>query len=326
MLALIFQLIACLVAAFVFTRIVNYYASKKPGLGGSLLTRIRGPGLLIFLLAIVYIVSKQLLPARIFNYIILTIKVATIATSAYVCISLLNAATIFYQARPPMKNLVSALSVVVKILLGICVALAILNLFNINLTAILAGLGVGAIVIGLALQETVSNFFAGLYLATDKPIREGDYIRLDSGQEGYVEKIGWRSTRVRELPDNVIIVPNSKLVNSVITNYYLPNPETACVVKLGVAYNSDLEKVEKITTEVAEQVMKKVVGDLNFKPFIRYEAFGEYSVNFSVIMRVKEPVQKFLLTHEFIKELHRRYKEEGIEIPFPARTIYTKQT
>src|SRR4030066_2427909 len=127
------------------------------------------------------------------------------------------------------------------------------------------------------------------------------------------------------LPNNVVIVPNSKLVSSQITNFYLPEPELAVLVQVGVSYQSDLEKVERVTIEVAKQVLQEVEGGVKeFEPFIRYHTFNDISINFTVILRAKEYVHKYLITHEFIKRLHRRYQQEDIEIPFPIRTVYMK--
>jgi len=202
----------------------------------------------------------------------------------------------------------------------------ILNALGINVTALVAGLGIGGIAIAFALQETLSQFFAGMYIMTDRPVRVGDYIELDSGQKGYVVDVGWRSTKIRELSNNIIVVPNSKLAGAIVTNYYLPEKEMACLVQVGVSYDSDLEKVEKVTVDVAKKVIKRVEGDMpGFEPFIRYHTFSDFSINFTVILRVKEFVDKYLLTHEFIKELHKRYKKEGIEIPYPIRTIYSRK-
>jgi small-conductance mechanosensitive channel len=205
------------------------------------------------------------------------------------------------------------------------VFLIILDRLRITITPFLASLGIGGLVVALALQDTLANFFSGIYIFFDKPIRIGDYIMLESGQEGYVAQIGWRNTRIRMLPNNIVIVPNAKLVSSQITNFYLPETEMAVLVQVGVSYQSDLEKVERVTIEVAKEVLQQVEGGVKeFEPFIRYHTFSDFSINFTVILRAKEYVQKYLITHEFIKRLHQRYQLEGIEIPFPIRTIYMK--
>jgi len=138
--------------------------------------------------------------------------------------------------------------------------------------------------------------------------------------------ISWRNTTIRQLPNNVVIVPNSKLASIIVTNYYLPQQEMSVLVQVGVGYDSDLEKVEKVTIEVAKEVMREVPGGVpEFEPFIRYHTFGDFSIDFTVILRAREFVDQYLVKHEFIKRLHRRYQQEGIEIPFPIRTIYMRQ-
>lgn len=200
--------------------------------------------------------------------------------------------------------------------------LIFLQQIGISITPILASLGIGSLAVALALQDTLSNFFAGMYVAIDKPVEVGQFVRLESGEEGYVIDVGWRSTRIRTLPNSVIIVPNSKLMGSVITNYYLPDKEMAVLVQVGVHYQSDLKRVERVTCEVGKEIMEKVQGGVpGFEPFIRYHTFGDSSVNFTVILRGKEFVDQHLLKHEFIKNLHDRYQKENIIIPYPIRTL-----
>jgi small-conductance mechanosensitive channel len=201
--------------------------------------------------------------------------------------------------------------------------LMVVNNLGIEITPVLAALGVGSLAVALALQPTLSNYFAGLHISLARPIRVGDYISLESGQKGYVVDIGWRATRIRELPNNVIVVPNGRVVEMVLTNYNLPEPEQAALVQVGVSYGSDLEKVERVTIEVAKQVLREVAGGVaQFDPFIRYHTFGDSSINFTVILRVSQFPDRYLVTHEFVKRLKKRYDQEGIEIPFPQRVVH----
>jgi small-conductance mechanosensitive channel len=203
--------------------------------------------------------------------------------------------------------------------------LIILQSLGISITPILTALGVGGLAVALALQDTLSNLFAGLHIIVSKQVKPGDYVKLDTGEEGYVTDITWRNTTIRALPNNIIVVPNSKLASVIITNYYLPEQEMAVLVQVGVSYDSDLEKVERVTIDVAKEVMREVQGGVpGFDPFIRYHTFSDFSINFTVILRAKEFVDQYLIKHEFVKRLHRRYNEEGIEIPFPIRTIHMK--
>ena len=113
------------------------------------------------------------------------------------------------------------------------------------------------------------------------------------------------------------------MVSAKVINFYLPRTETTVLVDVGVSYDSDLEFVEKVTVDVACNVMEEVEGGVtDFEPFIRYKEFGDSSINFSVILRAKEYTNRYLLKHEFIKRLHKRYNKEGIDIPFPITTVY----
>jgi len=200
--------------------------------------------------------------------------------------------------------------------------LMLLDALGIEITPLVASLGIGSLAVALGLQETLTNLFAGIYILADQPVRVGDFIRLESGEEGYVTEIGWRNTRIRMLPNIVVIVPNNKIISSTIRNYYLPDKEIAVLVDVGVHYASDLAKVEQVTTEVGREIQRRVPGGVpEFDPFIRYHTFGESSINFTVILRAREFVDQYLMKHEFIKALHRRYQEEGIVIPFPIRTL-----
>ncbi len=215
---------------------------------------------------------------------------------------------------------------ITKVAVFIIGGLIILQALNISITPILTALGVGGLAVALALQDTLSNLFSGIQIIASRQVKPGDYVKLDSGEEGYVVDITWRNTTIRALPNNMIIVPNARLANALITNYYMPDRELAVLVNLGVSYASDLQMVERVTIEVAREVMQTVAGGVpEFEPFIRYHTFGDFSINFTVIMRAKEFTDQYLIKHEFIKRLHERYKKEGIEIPFPIRTIYTKQ-
>lgn len=226
-----------------------------------------------------------------------------------------------FAAAMPVTSLTENIARILIVGLGI---LMILNGLGISITPILTALGVGGLAVALALQDTLSNLFSGFYLTMARHIRVGDYVKLESGQEGYVEDIGWRATKIRMLPNNMVLVPNNKLAAAIITNYYLPSRELAVLVDVGVDYSSDLASVERITCEVASEVMRATPGGVpDFKPFIRYHTFGEYSVNFSVVLRAKEFVDQYLIKHEFIKRLHVRYQQEGITIPFPTRTVRT---
>jgi small-conductance mechanosensitive channel len=211
-------------------------------------------------------------------------------------------------------------------LVSVLGGLVILNGLGLSITPMLTALGVGGLAVALALQEPLANFFAGLFITLAGQIRVGDYVVLDSGQEGYVMDFSWRSTRLRMLANNLVVVPNSKLAQAILVNHHLPTRELAVLVEVGVDYGSDLLRVERVVTEIGRSVMQEVTGAVReFEPFIRYHTFGDSSINFTVILRAHEFVDQYLIRHEFIKRLHARFDREGIVIPFPIRTIVDRQ-
>ncbi len=219
----------------------------------------------------------------------------------------------------PVTGLTQNLVWLFVVVLGL---LVLLNGLGVSITPMLTALGVGGLAVALALQDPLSNLFSGLFLTLAGQLRIGDYVRLESGLEGYIVDFSWRATRIRMLANNLILVPNAKLAQEVLTNYSLPHQDLAVLVEVGVDYASKLDHVERVTIEVARDVLKTVQGGVpDFDPFIRYHTFGSSSIDFTVILRGKEYVDQYLIKHEFVKRLHARYDQEGIIIPFPIRTL-----
>lgn len=257
------------------------------------------------------------------KYSILFIKISAILICTISAASILVAFLNAYSARSPkLFPSISILNNIVRISVYVLGFLIILESAGISVTPILTALGIGGLAVALALQDTLSNLFAGLYILISKNINIGDYISLENNEEGYITDISWRTTTVRSVTNKLIVMPNSKLAASQITNFDLPDQENSVIVNIGVAYNSDLKKVEAVTLEVAEKILNTVEGGVSdFKPLIRYHNFGDFSIDFKVILRVKLYTDQYLIKHEFIKAIHERYAQEKIEIPFPVRTI-----
>jgi small-conductance mechanosensitive channel len=197
-------------------------------------------------------------------------------------------------------------------------ALVIARGFGVEIAPYLTALGVGGLAVALALQDPLSNFFAGVSTSVAGQIRIGDYVKLEGGAEGYVADFNWRATSIRLLSDNIVIVPNAKFAQAIMTNYHQPSRELTIGVDVGVHYLSDLQRVEQITTEVAKEVMVSVPGGVEgFQPGVRFHTFGPTSITCGVTLRVHEYTDQFLVRHEFIKRLHARYSHEGIAVPFP---------
>lgn len=213
----------------------------------------------------------------------------------------------------------------VRVLIVVTGVLVALESVGISITPILTALGVGGLAVALALQEPLSNLFAGLQILAAKRVRLGDYVKLDSGDEGHVTDIAWRNTTLTTLANNTVVVPNAKLGSSIVTNYHLPDTPLVFTVPVGVAYGSDLTRVERIAVEVAREVMTSIESAAGLPdPVIRFTAFADSAITFNVVMRARVFADQFLMRHELIKRLQTRFMAEGIEIPYPIRTVIVK--
>ena len=212
-----------------------------------------------------------------------------------------------------------------SILIGVIYAmglLVILQYYGISIAPILTAAGVGGMAVALALQETLANIFSGLHLILSKQLRIGEYIKLGSGEEGRVTDITWRFTTIIPLgASNTIVIPNKTIAGANITNYSRPTLNINVSVPVGVAYDSDLAMVERVTIETAKEVLARVDDNPNAEPLVRYTDFGDSSINFNVILPSSMFDHQGVIQHEFIKALTERYRTEGIDIPYPIRTI-----
>lgn len=194
--------------------------------------------------------------------------------------------------------------------------LVVVRSFGYDITPYLTALGVGGLAVALAVQDPLSNFFAGVFMSVSGQIRISDYVKVDPVAEGYVADFNWRSTTIRTLGGNVVIVPNARLAQATVTNYHHPTREVAVAVDLVVHYLSDLDQVERVAVDVASQVMRDMDGGVKtFAPFVRFTTFTQTGVNGTVTMCAREFSEQFSLAHEFIKRLHARFAAEGIVIP-----------
>ncbi|GHB52597.1 mechanosensitive ion channel protein [Streptomyces cirratus] len=208
---------------------------------------------------------------------------------------------------------------IVVLAMGVLVAL---ETMGVSIAPLLTALGVGGLAVALALQDTLANLFAGVHILASKTVQPGDYIRLSSGEEGYVVDINWRNTVVRNLSNNLVIIPNGRLAKTNMTNYTQPEQQLSLLVQVGVGYESDLEHVERVTLEVVDTVMADINGAVpDHEGAVRFHTFADSRINFTAILGVGEFSDQYRIKHEFIKRLHQRFREEGISIPAPTRTV-----
>ena len=268
------------------------------------------------------------LPPRFVDYGLKGIYVVIVVSITFVVAGI--ASTLFQRAieksaaNVPSTGLSRAIINAVILALGF---LIILNGLGISITPLLTALGVGGLAVALALQDTLSNLFAGVHILVERPLKVGDYVKLDSGEEGYVTDIGWRTTKIRKLQNNLVIIPNSKLSQSVITNFNMPEKRMSVLIPIGVSYDSDPQNIEDILLDEATKAAGEIKGLLKEPvPFVRFSpGFGDSSLDFTLICQVSEFVDQYLVQHELRKRIFNRFKAEGVEIPFPIRTVYLKK-
>ncbi len=325
---LITLFVGVIIKKVIFVCLSHWAKTTKHQIDDIIIESIRQPLMIWFTMLGLYLaVSAASLPG-IWVQTIGKILVALGILSATVAIATIVGKLISLYASKiegvmPVTSLTQNIGRVIIFGIGIMI---VMNSLGISITPILATLGVGGLAVALALQETLANLFAGFHTTIARQVRVGDYVKLETGEEGYVTDINWRTTKIRMLPNNVVLVPNAKLTQAIIINYYLPDREMSILVNLGVHYDSDLDKVERVTCEVAKEVMKEIPGGVpEFEPFVRFHTFADSSINFSVILRAKEFTDQYLIKHEFVKRLHKRYAKEHINIPYPIRAINYRQ-
>ena len=217
----------------------------------------------------------------------------------------------------PVTTLTQNLAQILVLILG---SLVILAPFIRRLAPILTALGVGGLAVALALQDTLSNLFAGFYVAVAGHVRLGDYIKLNTGEEGYVRDIGWRSTTLKSSNHNLVVIPNAKLAQAIVTNFYLPDKVLSSNVQLAVSFDTDPEVVERLLSEVLQQAIVEVPGLLaDPAPAVLLDpGFGDFGLAFTINFQVAEFTRQGPVRHELRKRIWRRLRQEGIRIPIQA--------
>ncbi|HYH01477.1 MAG TPA: mechanosensitive ion channel family protein [Bacillota bacterium] len=328
------SILAGLLAGFIFEkvilgRLIKISARTKWGGDEVIIQALRGSVVFGFIIAGIYGATFSIpIPVAALNVIhkILQIILIFIVTmiGSRIAGGLLD---IYMNHEAGFLPSASILTNLVKILVyGIGILITLQSL-GISITPILTALGVGGLAVALALQDTLSNLFSGLQIIASRDIKPGDYIKLNTGEEGHVADISWRNTSIRALPNNLVVVPNAKLAGAIITNYQRPQKELSFSVDIIVGYQSDLEHVEQVTLEVAKEILQNVEGGVrNFEPMVRFKSLDAAGITFAVGLRAREFADQFLIRHHLIKALFQRYAQEGIEIPFPSQNVYLKQT
>jgi small-conductance mechanosensitive channel len=289
---------------------------------------LSGPILIWSLIAGIYFATETLdLPDRPTRLIESTLLILTILSLTMMASRLAGDLIRHYGGRVPgampVTTLTQNLAQLLIVLVGI---LILLHQLGVSVTPILTAFGVGGLAVALALQDTLSNLFAGFYVSIAGQVRLGDYIKLNTGEEGYIADISWRSTTMRALSNNLIIIPNAKLAQAIVTNYCLPERRMSIGIPVSVGYNSDPDQVERVLMDVARAAMAEVPGLMaEPEPSVQLNpGFGDSALKFTLNCSVAEFVAQYAVQHELRKRILKRLQAEQIEIGLPVQTVYLR--
>ncbi|MFQ5800930.1 MAG: mechanosensitive ion channel family protein [Candidatus Hydrothermarchaeales archaeon] len=198
----------------------------------------------------------------------------------------------------------------------------ILDSFQYDITAIVAGLGIAGLAVALAAQDTLANMISGFVIMADRPFRVNDIIELPGGEYGEVYEIGLRSTKILTLDLTMVVIPNSEIGKSQIVNYSYPDKRIRLKIPVGVAYGTDLKKATKILKEAAKKQSHVLESPA---PKVYMTSFGDFSLDLILYVWIDSHKDRFGVINRINREIDERFKKEGIEIPFPIRTVYMKR-
>jgi MscS family membrane protein len=313
----------------------------KTTLDDEVLIALQTPIQYALLLVSSYALLNYLYPAlTILSYSLpIIFKLLAILLGAFTLNKIIKAAIVWYATDPTAKTsvklkdeIIPIVSKSISVVVYVSAGIVILNQLGIEVAPLLAGLGIAGLAVALALQDSFTNFFAGLYILADRPVKNGDFIKIDDGTpaglEGYVQEIGWRSIRLRLLSNDIVIIPNNKVATTVITNHYLPSHEVVTSLSVGVSYNADPEKVEKALLNAVESAKKKLPPGriLDAPAKARLWEFGEFSLTYKLFIPISDYTTQWETQAQIRKEILSEFKKGKIEIPFPIQTIQLKRS
>lgn len=320
--------IAYLVRHFLFAYLRRRAAASPTATDDTIVDAVRGPFVLWCACAGFYAASRVApLPLeflKVSDKVLVALVIGSVTwTAAQVAIILIRNRSTRAEATAAYVGLTQT---IVRMLIVVVGGLMLLNALGVSITPLITALGIGGLAVALALQDTLANIFAGIYTTLSRQIRPGDYIRLESGFEGVVVDITWRATTIRTIRNNIVIIPNAKLAQSVVTNFHLREPFFRLDIPIGVSYSSDPEHVERVLLEEVRSAFGSVDNLLaEPEPFVLFmPGFGDFSLNFTLVVYVRTFTDQFQVQHLLRKRIFKRFRAEGIEIPFPIRTVYLR--
>ncbi len=317
---------ASIVAALFIVRGIIMHFLKKwntgsgPAIRGEVLQSLRTPSVFWCIAIGLYIaIELSELPRK---YVVVVDQAIYILTIFSVTVAIANLVVRAFENYARRSDInVPATGIILgvfKATIIIAGVLVILNYLGISIAPLLTALGVGGLAVALALKDTLSNLFAGLHIIASRQMRPGDYVKLNSGEEGVVTDITWRSTAITSTANNIIIIPNAHVASAIITNYELPDRQMSLSVQITAPHSVNLDMIEAITCDAARAVVRDTSGAVSdVEPSVRFHTFGETGIGFSVNVTIRDSASLYTVRHNLIKALHKRYAKEGISMALP---------
>jgi small-conductance mechanosensitive channel len=324
---LLVTLVAGLVARRILFRLVHRWAARTEShLDVLIVQSLRGPIILWSLILGLHLASQNSeIPRRYLHYVPTVLAVLWILSLTLAMSHLAGSAVRFYGGRvtgvQAVTSLTQKLAQVVVVILGAVWLLKVV--FDMSLTPLLTTLGVGGLAVALALQDTLSNLFAGFYVSISGLVHIGDYIKLNTGEEGYVTDINWRCTMLRAGSNNLVVVPNAKLGQAIYTNFYLPEPRMGTSFSFSVGQDSDIDRVSSVVLDEVTAVAGKMDGLLAVPaPSVLFiTGPADLALVFQVNFTVNEFGAQGRVQSDLRRRIFKRLKAEGITVPVPTRTV-----
>jgi MscS family membrane protein len=324
--------IAAKITYFFLTHLVARLTRKTTTqLDDMILSRVKGPIYYLIILAGLSAALNvlPLVPVVKVNLSRVLVSIV-IAISCYLAASIINLTvrTWFDQrktilGRAKGQELIIISRKILNFIIFVLLFIFILKLWQIEVTPLIASLGIAGFILGFALKDIFANIFGGVALIADKSFKIGDFIKLDTGEMGEIIDIGLRSTRIKSFEEgNEIIVPNSTLVMTKITNYGRPLVHLKMVINIGVAYGSDVGKVKEILLDCVRK-LKEVLEDP--PPNVYFMEMADFSLNFRIVFWIRDYRDRFNIQDRVISSAYQELQAQGIKIPFPTRTIYLEK-
>jgi small-conductance mechanosensitive channel/CRP-like cAMP-binding protein len=198
-------------------------------------------------------------------------------------------------------------------------AIVLRTIWGEDVAPLLGALGIGGVVLGFALQETLSNFFAGLALLAEQPFSQGDWIRIGDRVEGVVEHITWRATKIRTRDNDYQIFPNSTVAKEVIVNFRMPSRVHAIRLHIGTSYDDAPDKVKKTLHEILASVPEVLRSP---EPIIYVKEYAASSINFEIKCYIEDYDRRPVIEDKIMHRMWYAFRRAGIEIPFPIQTVF----